>query len=152
MRNHAIVIGLTLGLLCVATVSASDIYKWVDEQGNVHYTDRPEGEDPERLDIESRPTDLARVQAVTAAIATERNKSAEAKAAAAAEQPTAEERRQETEERAIKCAAYQEQLVSYTNNRRLYKQTADGEREYLSDDEITQTRELAAQRVSEFCN
>jgi hypothetical protein len=66
-------------------------------------------------------------------------------------QPSAEERQAESEERAKKCTAYQAQLESYMNNRRLYRMGADGEREYLSDAEIDQTRQLAAQRVSEFC-
>lgn len=57
MRNHAIAIGLVLALLGAVAVQATEIYKWVDEEGNVHFGDRHEGEEVERLTIESRPTD-----------------------------------------------------------------------------------------------
>ena len=152
MRHYAIAIGFILALLVSGATYSSEIYKWVDDEGNVHFGDRPDGVQPERLDIESRPTDPARVQAMNQARATERAKSETAKAQAAAEQPTAEEVKKEADERTAKCTAYQAQLQSYTNNRRLYRMDADGEREYLSDDEVDQTRQVTAQRVEEFCN
>jgi len=45
---------LLLLLLCAAAASAQ-VYKWVDEDGIVHYTDQPVP-GAERIDIESRPT------------------------------------------------------------------------------------------------
>jgi hypothetical protein len=152
MRLHASTIGLILALLCASTAPASDIYKWVDAEGNVHYGDRPLGDNPEILDIESRPTDPARVQAMATARSVQRAESEEAEAAEAAEQPTAEEKRAQAAERATQCAAAQLELETYMNNRRLYRQTADGEREYLSDAEITATRENAVRKVDEFCS
>jgi len=152
MRNRAIAIGLMLAVLGAAAVQATEIYKWVDEEGNVHFGDRPDGEDVEQLKIESRPTDPARVQAESQAVLQGRARAAAAKAEAAAEQPTAEQQREEAAEREKKCTAYKTQLQSYVNNRRLYRMGNDGEREYLSDEEINQTRELAAKRVEEFCN
>jgi len=152
MRYQAIAAGLMLILIGTGAALASDIYKWVDEEGNPHFGDVPAGEQAERLDIESRPTDPARIQAMNEARAVDRAETVQAKAAAELERPSAAELQEEADERANKCAAYKIQLESYTNNRRLYKASADGEREYLSDDEIAATRELAAQRVDEFCS
>jgi len=152
MRYPIIVVGLMLALLGAGGALASEIYKWVDDEGNVHYGDRPVGEPVERLEIESRPTDPARIQAMNQARAADRAKAADAKAAAALEQPTTMEVREEADERARKCTAYKAQLEAYTNNRRLYHESADGEREYLSDEEIKATRERAAQQVEEFCS
>jgi hypothetical protein len=124
----------------------------VDEAGNIHYEDRPDGEEVERVDIDSQPTDPAQIEAMTQARAVQRANAAEAKAKAIAAQPTAQERQEEAEERATKCTAYKAQLESYVNNRRLYRMGADGEREYMNDAEITATRDRAAQQVDEFCN
>lgn len=152
MRYQVIAVGLMLALMSAGAALASDIYKWVDDDGNVHYGDRPAGEPVERLAIESRPTDPERIQAMNQARAADRSDLAKAKTAAALEQPTAAELRDEADERAMKCITYKAQLEAYTNNRRLYHQRADGEREYLSDDEVKTTRERAAQQVEEFCS
>jgi len=152
MRYQLIAVGLMLALMGASAAPAGEIYKWVDDEGNVHYGDRPVGEQVERLEIESRPTDPARIQAMNQARAADRAKAADAKAAAALEQPTATELREKADERTMKCTTYKAQLEAYINNRRLYHQTADGEREYLSDDEIKATRERAAQQVEEFCS
>jgi len=152
MRYPVIAVGLMVALTCAGAALAGDIYKWVDENGNVNFGDRPAGAYSERLDIESRPTDPARIHAMNQARAADRAQAAEAKAAAELEAPSAAELRDEADERAMKCTAYETQLESYVNNRRLYRLTTDGEREYLSDDEITSTRERAAQQVEEFCS
>ena len=60
------VASLALGASTAAV--SSDIYKWVDEDGSVHYQDRPtEGQAAELLNIESRTTDNEAVYAQTQA-------------------------------------------------------------------------------------
>lgn len=152
MRYQAIASVLILAVFSAGAVLASDIYRWVDDEGNIHFGDRPDGEQAERLEIESRPTDPARVQAMNEALTVERYKAQEAKSVAAAEQSTAAELRAEADERAMKCTTYKAQLEAYTNNRRLFRESADGERAYLTDAEIDATREGAAKKVAEFCS
>ena len=53
-----------LALLFSGPAVAGEVYKFVDAQGNVHYGDRPSGDpEEERLDVVSRATDPAAVQA-----------------------------------------------------------------------------------------
>lgn len=53
------VILATVALLAVAMPLDAQVYRWVDADGNVHYTDRPPPEvDAERMSIEVQPTDL----------------------------------------------------------------------------------------------
>ena len=152
MHYRAIVLGLMLAVSGAATALAADIYTWTDAEGLVHFGDIPGGEHPVRLDINSRPTDPARVQAITHALAQQRIKVAESKAAAALEGPSAQELRAEADDRARKCSAYKANLETFLINRRLYNEGPDGEREYLSDAEITAARELTAKQVTEFCS
>ncbi len=44
MKKLAIVTASMLALVAANAVLAGDIYKWTDEDGNVHYGDRPAGE------------------------------------------------------------------------------------------------------------
>ena len=76
-----------LALVVANGVFASDIYKWIDEDGNVHYGDRPAGEQPVRVAVVSRPTDPARIQAAAQQRSESRAARAEAQAAAAAAGP-----------------------------------------------------------------
>ena len=44
-----------IGLLATSTVWSDAIYKWVDKEGGVHYSDRAPDEDHVEGDIETRP-------------------------------------------------------------------------------------------------
>lgn len=152
MRYPAIVVGLILVLAGVGLAPAADIYMWTDEDGQVHFSDIPGGQYPIRLAIESRPTDRARIQAIAQARTEAGIRAEEAKVAAAPDGPSAEELKAQAEERSRKCVAYKVNLETYLTNRRLYNMSPDGEREYLSEDEIAAARERAAQQVTEFCS
>ncbi|MCH8336035.1 MAG: DUF4124 domain-containing protein, partial [Proteobacteria bacterium] len=63
VRYQAIAVALMLAVTAAGTAVAGDIFKWTDEEGNLHFEDRPAGDEPERLAIQSKPTDPARIQA-----------------------------------------------------------------------------------------
>ncbi len=100
MKTLTIAIAALLSLAVTGTATASDIYKWTDEDGNVHYTDRPEGVQVERVGVDSRPTDQnhvlemaqARVDARADAVEA---RDAEAESTAEQEQLQAEKERLE---------------------------------------------------------
>lgn len=150
MRYPAIVVGLILVLAGVGLAPAADIYMWTDEDGQVHFGDIPGGKYPIRLAIESRPTDRARIRAIIQARTEASIRAEEAKVAAALDGPSAEALKAQAEERTRRCTAYKVNLETYLTNRRLYNMSPDGEREYLSEDEIAAARERAAKQVTEF--
>ena len=64
IRKYAIACLMMFVVSASGITLANDIYKWTDEDGNVHYGDRPSGDSSEeRLAISSKPTDTAMVQA-----------------------------------------------------------------------------------------
>jgi hypothetical protein len=131
---------------------ANDIYKWTDENGNVHYGDRPSGEaSEERMAIRSRATDPGKVQARVQSTYQTKN---EAEQAAAVEPagPTEEELRAQAKERAQKCDTYKARLQKFVTSRRLYKQDENGERVYLDEEETQAARERVENQVQEYCN
>ncbi len=142
---------LTLALCAVSTTAAGQIYKWTDEEGNVHFTDKPVAEQAERVEIQSRRTDADKVQAQVQARADAAAKAAEEQAAATPQGPTEEELQARAEERAKQCTKYREKLQRFVQSRRIYREDENGERVYLSDDEMQEAREKVENQVQEYC-
>ena len=151
MRYLAIAVALMLAVTTAGTAAAGDIFKWTDEDGNVHFGDRPLGEDPEKVAIQSRPTNPERVQATVQSRANAAAKAAEEEAAATPAGPSPEELQAEADERAEKCGKYREQLQRFVRSRRLYREDESGERVYLDEDEMQAARERVENQVQDFC-
>jgi hypothetical protein len=49
--------------MLLAMQAHADVYKFTDEKGNVHYTDKPATLPAERLNVQSQKTDLVALQA-----------------------------------------------------------------------------------------
>ena len=152
MKTQVIAFAATLTLAISSAAVAGDIYKWVDEDGNVHYGDKPDGAQPERMAIASKPTDPARVAAQTQARAESRTKAREAEAAAAAEGPSEEERQAQAQERRQACEKSRADMQRMVTARRLYREDESGERVYLDETEMQSTRQRVEDQISEFCN
>jgi hypothetical protein len=139
-------------LLALAGTASGQIYKWTDEDGNVHFTDKPVAEEAERVAIQSKRTDAAKVQAQVQARADAAAKAAEEEAAATPQGPTEEELQARLEERAKKCATYRERLQRFVQSRRIYREDEAGERVYLSEEEMQEAREKVENQVQEYCD
>ncbi|MDX1402883.1 MAG: DUF4124 domain-containing protein [Woeseiaceae bacterium] len=142
----------TLLLLALAGHASGQIYKVTDEDGNVHFTDKPVGEQAERVAISSRRTNPERVQAAVDARAEAAAKAAEEAAQATPQGPTEEELQARREERAKQCQKYRERLQRFVQSRRIYREDENGERVYLSEEEMQETRENAENKVQEYCD
>ncbi len=152
LRKNVITFTMMLAVLAAGTAFASEIYKWTDEQGNVHYGDRPTG-DPseERLGISSKPTDASRVQAQVQA-SYDARAAAEAAAASEPAGPSPEELQAQALERQEKCATYKARLQKFVTSRRLYKHDENGERVYLDEVETQAARTRVENQVAEYCS
>lgn len=139
-------------LLASGLAVGGEIYKWVDENGNVHYEDRPIGEtNVERVvDVRSRNTDEA-------AVAARVDEQRKARAAAnqveseAPEEMSREELRAEQQARHEKCQSYRAQLQSFLASTRLYREDENGERSYLDEDQTMAARARVEGKIQEYC-
>jgi len=150
MNKQILTAAALLALVISGIAGASDIYKWVDEDGSVHYGDKPDGAQVERLAIASQPTDPARVQAQVQARHEARAAATEAKAAAADGQ-SAEESRATAEEMAEKCASLRATMQRFVTSRRLYREDEAGERVYLDEAEMQAARQRVENQIAENC-
>ena len=150
--------------LCVLILSASavatgtpalagEIYKFVDDDGNVHFVDRPSGQSgEERLQLTYARTSNAAIEGQIKS----RQEYMEAREKAREEEMTQREAeetmRVEERQRAKKCEEHRARLESYLQARRLYRQNDAGEREYLDDSEMLAARRQVEDKIAETCS
>ncbi|HZD53001.1 MAG TPA: DUF4124 domain-containing protein [Woeseiaceae bacterium] len=154
-RLHPIpAILVTTALAAAASaVAAADIYKWTDENGIVHFGDRPSGAQTQQVvHIQSDRTDPAKVQARVQARRDAAEAAASDEEAAAGEEPSEEELRAKERERAEKCAMYKERLQTFLTSRRLYREDENGERVYLNEEETLAARAKVQEQIVEYCD
>ncbi len=145
---------LPIALTLFASVAiASEVYTWRDENGVLHYGDKPLADDAKRVVIETRRTNAA---TVTARAAERQADLAEAsedfQTRRNEERAAAEAARVAAEEKQKACSSARDRLRAYINARRLYRQGDDGEPVYLSSDEIDQARQDAERAVADLCS
>jgi hypothetical protein len=152
-----------------ALAGAETVYKWVDRSGQVHYTDVPPSQPDARIlgmyqkeagtideedsgdesgegsdadddtDDQESPPDAGSASPGT----TELPPSQAALAASQADVAKA---------LAAQCQEAKERYQKYIESRRLYRETPDGKREYLTDQELTEARARAKQAVDDYCS
>ena len=145
---------LVLSAAALATSAfAGEIYRYVDDNGTVHYLDRPTGESgEERLEITYSRTSS---EAVNARIQKRREYMAaldEASDEAQSRREAEAQARAEIEERAAKCEEHRARLETYLQSRRLYRENAAGEREYLDEEQIMEARRKVEEAIQETCS
>lgn len=134
-------------LLVLPLAAMADIYRSVDANGQVVYSDRPSAE-AERIAVSAVPASSA-----AAAPAGESEEAeAEEESTVFAEVPREPTPEELAADRARNCEYSQQMLESYTTSHRLYRQGPDGEREYLSAEEIDAARARAQSNVAAWCD
>jgi hypothetical protein len=128
-----------------------EVYRSIDEAGNVIYSDRPQGARVEKVYVAVPrpargpvPTQVSR-RPSTAEAAQPAGENAQVVPV----EPTPEEARAE---RTANCRIANERLQRYLVSHRLYRTLPNGEREYLADAEIDEARAKAAADVEQWCD
>ncbi len=140
-------------LIALSQSASADVYRYVDAQGNVQYTDKPALLPAQKLAVQSRATDTAAVASradeerarQTTADASRQQAQTQAADSQGAQQLTATAK-------AEQCAKARERYSSYTVSQRLYEQLPDGQRRYLTDAELTAARTSAKTAMDAMCN
>ncbi|MBL8201187.1 MAG: DUF4124 domain-containing protein [Chromatiales bacterium] len=141
-------------LMHSALAQEASVYRWVDAQGIVHFSDQPAADSSaEELPIRYRKSDRGALQARLKAkseldAAGELREGQEADANAAAEA----DRQKVLAERDTNCKAARDRVAKYTNALRLYKPGPNGERVYLNNEELDVERADANRAVEQWCN
>ncbi len=152
MNRKILVLVLSAASLTTSAF-AGEIYKYVDEEGNAHYVDRPTGESGEkRMDITYSATSTAAVSAQTKRRQDYMEALEEARGEKASRREAEAEARAEMEARAAKCQQNRARLESYLQAHRLYRENEAGDREYLNEEQILEARRKAEEAIQETCS
>lgn len=153
----ATVIGLLLSGSLFAFIAHAEegmVYRWVDRDGTPHYQDRPpeDMENAEALSLRYRVSDPEAIAAAASRNAEEQAVAKLRETQQDQEQAAADADRQEVlGEREQGCVKARERQQKYDTAHRLYKPGPDGQRQYLSDEELDAARIEARQAVAEWC-
>ena len=150
MIRNVLIVLITATLWVSGAVLAGEIYKWTDADGNVHFEDRPLGEDVERLKVISSNTDNDSVRASVDARHERETARAEARSKRGEDQQAAAEAKAEAEQRHVKCQESRARMQTYLQSRRLYKQGDAGERVYLDENQTMQARADAQEMIQKY--
>ena len=142
---------LFAALLAWSGMASAVVYKWVDAQGKLQYGDRPpDGVHAEVVELLVAHNNSSARSAPT---------SAQAAPAARTAAPTVKDVNDKTavaqdvaQTRDKQCTEAQDRYKKLIEGRRLYKAGANGERQFLSSEEIDTERLNAKQEVDTICN
>jgi hypothetical protein len=136
-------------------VSAATVYKWIDEDGHVHYGSRPDNKNAEEIEIKNRYIDSGNVppplsaedrvekqkRFIDALDAENRSISSEKK-----------KKRAQAELKVTRCHASRDQLRRYESSGSLYDLDEKGNRILLNKKQYDQAMQQARARVEKWCN
>jgi len=135
--------------LCILplTVWGAQVYKWVDKDGNVHFSDHPGKEKNEVVDLPTFRTDP---------VLDERQKAREElkekeKANSAKQTEDQEEAQKQEEQRKKNCVTARGRVEQIQTVRRLFRMDENGERHDLSDEERAAALKKAQEDVKKWC-
>ncbi|MCP1728135.1 hypothetical protein J2T60_002135 [Natronospira proteinivora] len=132
MNRRLLIIGIFLCLLA-GSLSAQEVYRWVDDEGNVHFTDTPpeDERDSERVQIRSGP----------AALAEEEDEDEDA------DSDRSGPRLSEAE-----CEGMEERLAEYRDADVLYRINDQGEQEELEAEVAQAEMDRLQRQIDDYCD
>ena len=154
--KQVLVMLATVATLTFGDAMASDIYRYTDADGNVHYVDRPTGAaSEERVAISSKRTNTSQVQARVDARS---NSSSATNNATASEEGGTGKKMTRAEKKAAKrendqrCQSYRDQMETLVTSRRLYREDENGERSYLDESQTQEARSRVQELIESECS
>ncbi|HWQ39409.1 MAG TPA: DUF4124 domain-containing protein [Burkholderiales bacterium] len=135
----------------------ADTYRWVDESGRVHYSDRPPpGNVKQQKEIKTRSRAAVPASSAEAAESpksyVEQDAEFRRRQAERAEKEAAEQRaRQEAQERRRNCDQARARLAALQAGARVTRYNDKGEQEYLDDRQIAEEIRQTQKSVADWC-
>jgi hypothetical protein len=150
MKQIAVVLAV---FLVVGTAHAGDVYVTKDAKGNTIYTDTPQTLPAERVTVQGQgssqaaaaqpdSSEMQRLKAQNQDYQQTQAQQAEAKQAA----------QDSAADRAKRCTEARQQYQNVMNSRRLYDEGPNGDRTYLTSEQIDKARANAKEVMDQFCS
>ena len=140
-------------LLVLSCASSAGVYKWIDEQGNVHYSDRPTTtQSSVEMDVEHSTSVSTGREQERLSRQEKRERLLQSMAEDRLEkQEQREKQRTKRQQNREKCNHYRDQMRHYKRANSLYKLDKDGNRVYVSDSDRAKATQNLQRRIKKYC-
>ena len=139
----------------LSNVNAADVYKWIDEDGQVHYGHKTENKNAKKIEIKNRYIDSGNSTAPLSAEERVNKQKRFLNALEAENKSIADDKRKKREQeelRVSRCNASRDQLRRAENASALYDLDEKGNRILLNKKQYEQAMSQARARVEKWCN
>jgi len=140
---------VTAALLLGAALCRAELYRWVDEQGQTHFSDQPAHSQPHEIGVRPSPAApqqpherMDKTRRLLNAYQIERQQQREQQA----------KQKQQAEERRRNCLQARDRLRQYSETGSIYRLDDDGRRVYLSEQERTLLIASHRQAAADWCD
>lgn len=150
MMRAALLLSVCAALMLLVSVQADTVYRWVDAQGHVHYSQTPPANSKagaKAVDITPPPPDqtsLAQTQDMEQAVSDKQQ----------AQQALAGKAKQEADKKAQQqkaCDAARQRVQRYDEVHRVARKDKDGNVVYSSGDDLVKLRQQAQEQADKLC-
>lgn len=147
LQRQLLIFGISCGL--AAPSHATDVFRWTDSEGKVHFGDRPGGSGASQVKVlPIRPGSpqggdrTERTERLLQEFAGERSQ----------READREKARKQAEKRSLACREAKSRALEVEEAGYLYDRNEDGSKRILSEAEHRQARAQARREVAEFCD
>lgn len=142
---------LSVLLIFSTAALASDVYKWVDEQGNVHFSDQKPANDKESAKVDVKVHNTRKDAELDAYREyTRRNREA-AETQAAINEKNKARNRQKQQKRQQACKQLRQRKSQYQQSGVIYSKKKGGSRKYYSDEERAEVLRKLNKALKKHC-
>lgn len=171
MSNGFLKLTIALGVLLAAALPVqAEIYKWVDKDGTVKYTDTPPPPGaksigtlrkkatspvPVASPASGSPVDATTPQANSGngqSDVSDKELEKKKREIEEVEKKNKAEKEAQAKQKQLNCSAAKSNYQSYSQGGRIYKTNEKGERVYLGDKELADGAAQAQREINEYCN
>jgi len=138
---------LLLSALLLPALASAEIYRWTDAQGLVHFGERPGASNAQTVEVKPQVVERDEVtrqheQRTEQFYQARREEQAKAAAQASAAQA----------ERVRECSELRHELAQIQQSGRFYTSDGQGNRTYISDQDMDSARSRLSTRIAERCS
>ena len=149
MRCSSLILLLVFPLSTQATV-----YKWIDDQGNVHYGDKPTTSEPS---VEMEVDDIVTVPSFGDRDDSMSREERRERLLRAMEEDRLERKQQREQQQALKqqnrnkCNRYRDRMRHYQRASGIYRLDEDGNRVFMSDADRARATKNLQKKIDKYC-
>lgn len=145
--NNLTLFGITLLLAssCLSFNSTAEIYTWTDKNGKVHFSDKPISDEKVTTIKPRENNNISKAVGTNSQWQQDYNKTKQAKAKE--DQKNAKQKQKNKGY----CNQLKSELALYEQGGRLYLMSADGERNYQSEEQLTAQKKRFTKLIKQNC-